>query len=158
MRTHAQLVIMAAGAPVCRHAIYKEGKNMSIVKEFKEFALKGNVMDLAVGVIIGGAFSTIVNSTVKDLIMPIIGVATGGLDFSNQFIRLGKIPASFKGNPDSFKDLQTAGVAVFGYGSFITVLINFIILAFIIFMMVRFINRLRAPAPTPSAPATPEDI
>ena len=130
---------------------------MSIVKEFKEFALKGNVMDLAVGVIIGGAFSTIVNSTVKDLIMPIIGVATGGLDFSNQFIRLGKIPASFKGNPDSFKDLQTAGVAVFGYGSFITVLINFIILAFIIFMMVKFINNLRNPAQAaPAAP--PEDV
>jgi large conductance mechanosensitive channel len=130
---------------------------MSIVKEFKEFALKGNVMDLAVGVIIGGAFSTIVNSIVKDLIMPIIGVATGGLDFSNQFIRLGKIPASFKGNPDSFKDLQTAGVAVFGYGSFITVLINFIILAFIIFMMVKFINNLRKPAQAaPAAP--PEDV
>jgi large conductance mechanosensitive channel len=135
---------------------------MSIVKEFKEFALKGNVMDLAVGVIIGGAFSTIVNSIVKDLIMPIVGVATGGLDFSNQFIRLGGIPASFKGNADSYKDLQTAGVAVFGYGSFITVLINFIILAFIIFMMVKFINNLRKPSAAEavlaeSAP-TPEDI
>jgi large conductance mechanosensitive channel len=130
---------------------------MSIVKEFKEFALKGNVMDLAVGVIIGGAFSTIVNSVVKDLIMPIIGVATGGLDFSNKFIRLGDIPTSFKGSPDSFKDLQSAGVAVFGYGSFITVLINFIILAFIIFAMVKFINNLRKP--TEVAPAAPaEDV
>jgi large conductance mechanosensitive channel len=133
---------------------------MSMIKEFKEFAVKGNVMDLAVGVIIGGAFSTIVNSIVKDLIMPIVGLATGGLDFSNQFLRLGALPASFKGNPDSYKDLQAAGVAVVGYGSFITVLINFIILAFIIFLMVKFINKLRTPAPAaPAEPApTPEDV
>jgi large conductance mechanosensitive channel len=133
---------------------------MSMIKEFKEFALKGNVMDLAVGVIIGGAFSTIVNSVVKDLIMPIVGLALGGLDFSNKFVRLGDIPASYKGNPESYKDLQTAGVAVFGYGSFITVLINFIILAFIIFMMVKFINKLRVSEPAaPEAPApTPEDV
>jgi large conductance mechanosensitive channel len=131
---------------------------MSIVQEFKEFAVKGNVMDLAVGVIIGGAFSKIVDSLVKDLIMPIIGVLTGGLDFSNKFIRLGAIPATFKGNPDSYKDLQTAGVALFGYGSFITVVINFVILAFIIFLMVRFINKLRTP-PADAAPApTPEDV
>lgn len=136
---------------------------MSIMKEFKEFAVKGNVMDLAVGVIIGGAFSKIVDSIVKDLIMPVIGVITGGLDFSNKFIQLGPIPATFKGNPDSYKDLQAAGVALFGYGSFITVLINFIILAFIIFLMVRFINRLRRPAETEAAapaepPPTPEDV
>jgi large conductance mechanosensitive channel len=130
---------------------------MSMIQEFKNFALKGNVMDLAVGVIIGGAFSTIVNSVVKDLIMPVVGLATGGLDFSNLFVRLGHIPPTFKGNPDSYKDLQTAGVAVFGYGSFITVLINFIILAFIIFMMVRFINNLRKPEQTAPA-ATPEDV
>lgn len=133
---------------------------MGIVKEFREFAVKGNVMDLAVGVIIGGAFSTIVNSVVKDLIMPIVGVATGGLDFSNKFIRLGDIPPSFKGNPDSFKDLQTAGVAVFGYGSFITALINFLILAVIVFGIVKFMNSLReskeaAPA---EPPPTPEDV
>ncbi|CAB3716901.1 large conductance mechanosensitive channel protein MscL [Paraburkholderia rhynchosiae] len=133
---------------------------MSMVKEFKEFALKGNVMDLAVGVIIGGAFSTIVNSVVKDLIMPVVGVAAGGLDFSNKFIRLGAIPASFKGNPESYKDLQTAGVAMIGYGSFITVLINFLILAFIIFLMVKFINNLRKPADAaPSEPPPPpEDV
>ncbi|SEA79435.1 large conductance mechanosensitive channel protein MscL [Paraburkholderia sartisoli] len=131
---------------------------MSIVKEFKEFAVKGNVMDLAVGVIIGGAFSTIVNSIVKDLIMPVVGVVLGGLDFSNMFIRLGQIPATFKGNPDSYKDLQTAGVAVFGYGSFITVLINFIILAFIIFLMVKFINNLRKPVADAPPPAPPEDV
>jgi large conductance mechanosensitive channel len=138
--------------------IYKEGRPMSIVEEFKQFAVKGNVMDLAIGVIIGGAFSTIVNSVVKDLIMPIVGVASGGLDFSNKFVRLGNIPPSFKGNPDSFKDLQTAGVAVFGYGSFITVLINFLILAVIVFAMVKFINTLRRPESAPAAPApTPED-
>ncbi|GAB5099858.1 large conductance mechanosensitive channel protein MscL [Caballeronia sp. LP006] len=132
---------------------------MSMIDEFKNFALKGNVMDLAVGVIIGGAFSTIVNSVVKDLIMPVVGLATGGLDFSNLFIRLGQIPPSYKGNPDSYKDLQTAGVAVFGYGSFITVLINFIILAFIIFLMVKFINNLRKPTEAPPPPAaTPEDV
>jgi large conductance mechanosensitive channel len=120
---------------------------MSMIEEFKSFALKGNVMDLAVGVIIGGAFSTIVNSIVKDLIMPIVGLVTGGLDFSNMFIKLGEIPPTFKGNPGSYKDLQTAGVAVFGYGSFITVLIN-------------FINRLRktSDAAPPPPPPTPEDV
>jgi large conductance mechanosensitive channel len=133
---------------------------MSMVKEFKEFALKGNVMDLAVGVIIGGAFSSIVNSVVKDLIMPVVGLATGGLDFSNLFVRLGHIPPTYKGNPDSYKDLQTAGVAVIGYGSFITVLINFIILAFIIFLMVKFINNLRKPEQAKPAepPPVPEDV
>jgi len=133
---------------------------MGIVKEFREFAVKGNVMDLAVGVIIGGAFSTIVNSIVKDLIMPIVGVATGGLDFSNKFIRLGDIPPSFKGNPDSFKDLQSAGVAVFGYGSFLTAVINFVILALIVFAIVKFMNSLRKQEEAaPAAPAAPpEDI
>ncbi|WP_323118896.1 large conductance mechanosensitive channel protein MscL [Burkholderia alba] len=130
---------------------------MSIIKEFKEFAVKGNVMDLAIGVIIGAAFSKIVDSVVKDLIMPVIGVVTGGLDFSNKFILLGQIPATFKGNPDSFKDLQAAGVAAFGYGSFITVLINFVILAFIVFLMVKFINKLRKPDEAAPAP-TPEDV
>jgi large conductance mechanosensitive channel len=169
-QTGRAFAIMAAGARhgplaaghAASHRVRndKEEKQMGIVKEFKEFAVKGNVMDLAIGVIIGGAFSTIVNSIVKDLIMPIVGVATGGLDFSNKFIRLGDIPPSFKGNPDSFKDLQTAGVAVFGYGSFITVLINFLILAIIVFAMVKFINKLRKPAEeAPAAPApTPEDI
>jgi large conductance mechanosensitive channel len=141
------------------HSTYKEGKSMSFVKEFKDFAVRGSMMDLAIGVIIGGAFSTIVNSVVKDLIMPIVGLATGGLDFSNKFVRLGDIPPSFKGNPDSYKDLQSAGIAAFGYGSFITVLINFLILALIIFAMVKFINTLRKPDPSAAAapPPTPED-
>ncbi|MBU6488923.1 MAG: large conductance mechanosensitive channel protein MscL [Burkholderiales bacterium] len=131
---------------------------MGIVKEFREFAVKGNMMDLAVGVIIGGAFATIVNSIVKDLIMPIVGVATGGLDFSNKFVRLGDIPPSFKGNPDSFKDLQSAGVAVFGYGSFITAVINFVILALIVFAIVKFMNSLRKQEEAaPAAPAAPPE-
>jgi large conductance mechanosensitive channel len=147
--------------PACvdpRELFYWRKPRMSMIEEFKNFALKGNVMDLAVGVIIGGAFSTIVNSVVKDLIMPVVGLATGGLDFSNLFVKLGQIPPTFKGNPDSYKDLQTAGVAVFGYGSFITTLINFIILAFIIFLMVKFINNLRKPSETTPPPATPEDV
>lgn len=119
---------------------------MSIVREFRDFAIKGNVVDLAVGVIIGGAFSTIVNSIVKDMIMPIVGLAVGGLDFSNMFIRLGHLPETFHGNPASYADLQKAGVAAIGYGSFLTVLLNFTILAFIIFLMVKAVNRLRAAA------------
>lgn len=133
---------------------------MSFMSEFKEFAVKGNVIDLAVGVIIGGAFGKIVDSVVKDLIMPVVGAIFGGLDFSSKFIILGKIPPTFQGNPASYADLTKAGVAVFGYGNFITVALNFIILAFIIFLMVKQINRLKRPAPeAPAAPApTPEDI
>ncbi|MBQ0957378.1 large conductance mechanosensitive channel protein MscL [Ideonella sp. 4Y11] len=129
---------------------------MSFVSEFKEFAMKGNVVDLAVGVIIGGAFGKIVDSVVGDLIMPIVGWLFGGLDFSNYFIQLSGAAAS------NLADAKKAG-AVFAYGSFITVALNFIILAFIIFMMIKQINRLKkAEAPAPAAPAepapTPEDI
>ena len=133
---------------------------MSFASEFKEFALKGNVMDLAVGVIIGGAFGKIVDSLVKDLIMPIVGKIFGGLDFSNYFILLGNPPADFKGAMN-FADLSKAGVPMLAYGNFITVAINFMILAFIIFMMVRQINALKkAEPPAPPAPpaATPEDV
>jgi len=93
--------------------------------------------------------------------MPVVGLATGGLDFSNKFLRLGDLPATFKGNPDSYTELQKAGVAVVGYGSFITVAINFLILAFIIFLMVRGINKLRAPqvaAPTEPPPPSEEVV
>ena len=125
---------------------------MSMMSEFKEFAMKGNVMDLAVGVIIGGAFGKIVDSIVNDLIMPIIGKVTGGLDFSNYFIGLNAQPAGM-----ALADAKKAG-AVFAYGNFITVLIGFIILAFIIFMMVKQMNRLKKEAP-PAAPApTPEEV
>jgi large conductance mechanosensitive channel len=133
---------------------------MSFMQEFKQFAMKGNVIDLAVGVIIGAAFGKIVDSVVKDLIMPVVGAIFGGLDFSSKFILLGAIPADFKGNPAAYADLTKAGVAVFGYGNFITVLLNFIILALIIFVMGKQINRLKRVEPAPAeAPApTPEDV
>ena len=127
---------------------------MSFGSEFKEFAVKGNVIDLAVGVIIGGAFGKIVDSLVGDLIMPIVGKIFGGLDFSNYFIPLAGQTATV------LADAKKAG-AVFAYGSFITVAINFVILAFIIFMMVKQINRLKwAAPPAPPAPPAPttEDV
>ncbi|TAK86688.1 MAG: large conductance mechanosensitive channel protein MscL [Aquabacterium sp.] len=133
---------------------------MSIASEFKEFAVKGNVIDLAVGVIVGGAFGKIVDSLVKDLIMPVVGKALGGLDFSNYFLLLGQVPADYKGAM-TYADLSKAGVPMLAYGNFATVAVNFIILAFIIFMMVKQINRLKAeePAAPAAAPAAPsEDI
>jgi large conductance mechanosensitive channel len=131
---------------------------MSMMQEFKDFAMKGNVMDLAVGVIIGAAFGKIVDSLVKDLIMPIVGLIFGNVDFSNMFVILGKIPADFKGSTASFADLSKAGVNVLGYGNFITILVNFVILAFIIFMMVKQMNKMKKAEPPAPAPATPEDI
>ena len=130
---------------------------MSVVQEFREFAIKGNVIDLAVGVIIGGAFGKIVDSVVSDLILPVVGLVFGKLDFSNMFIALGTVPA---GTAQTLDAIKKAGVPVFAYGSFITVAVNFLILAFIIFMMVKQINRLKreAPAAPEEAPATPEDI
>jgi len=133
------------------------GANMSMMSEFKEFAVKGSVIDLAVGVIIGAAFGKIVDSLVKDLIMPIVGSIFGGLDFSNWFIVLGKPPASYTG-PMTYEALTKAGVPLFAYGNFITIAINFIILAFIIFMMVRQINRLKRKEPPPAPAAPPEEI
>ena len=130
---------------------------MSFTSEFKEFAMKGNVVDLAVGVIIGAAFGKIVDSIVKDLIMPIIGRLFGGLDFSNYFVLLSSPPADFKG-PMTYEALTKAGVPLFAYGNFVTVAINFIILAFIIFIMVKQINRLKKNAPPAPPAAPPEDI
>lgn len=126
---------------------------MSFVSEFKDFATKGNVMDLAVGVIIGGAFGKIVDSLVGDVIMPIIGKIFGGLDFSNYFIALSGQTAT------TLVEAKKAG-AVFAYGNFLTVVMNFVILAFIIFMMIKQVNRLKKEAPAaPAAPApTPEDV
>jgi large conductance mechanosensitive channel len=129
---------------------------MGMMQEFKEFALKGNVMDLAVGVIIGAAFGKIVDSLVKDIIMPLVGAVIGNVDFSNLFVILGKIPADFKGAM-TYADLTKAGVNVFAYGNFITIMINFAILAFIIFMMVKQMNKMKKAEPAP-APATPEDV
>lgn len=128
---------------------------MSFMTEFKEFAVKGNAIDLAVGVIIGAAFGKIVDSVVNDLIMPIVGAIFGGLDFSNLFIALGEVPA---GTAMTLAELKKAGVPVFAYGNFITILINFLILALIIFMMVRQINRLKKEAPSAAPAAPPEDV
>jgi large conductance mechanosensitive channel len=127
------------------------------VQEFREFAVKGNVIDLAVGVIIGGAFGKIVDSIVGDLIMPVVGKIFGGLDFSNFFIALNEVPS---GVGMTLAEVKKAGVPVFAYGSFITILINFIILAFIIFMMIKQVNRLKreAPAAPTEPPPTPEDV
>ena len=130
---------------------------MGLATEFREFAAKGNVVDLAVGVIIGAAFGKIVDSLVKDIIMPIIGRILGGLDFSNYFVVLAPPPAGYAG-PMTYEALTKAGVPLFAYGNFITVAINFVILAFIIFMMVKQINRLKKDAPPAPAPATPEDV
>ena len=123
---------------------------MGFATEFKEFAVKGNVMDLAVGVIIGAAFGKIVDSVVNDLIMPLIGKAVGGLDFSNYFIPLAGQTAT------TLAEAKKAG-AVFAYGNFITVAINFVILAFIIFLMVKQINKLKRAAP-PVVVVTPEEV
>jgi len=125
---------------------------MSMMQEFKEFAMKGNVMDLAVGVIIGGAFGKIVDSIVGDLIMPLVAWIMGGkLDFSGMFVVLGKVP---EGTAVTLDALKKAQVPVFAYGSFITILVNFVILAFIIFIMVKQVNRLRKAEP-PAAPVEP---
>ena len=127
---------------------------MSILKEFKEFAIKGNMFDLAIGVIIGGVFGKIVDSLVKDIIMPIINLIIGGqVDFSNKFIVLGDNP----NNLTTLADLQKAGVNVLTYGNFLTIVINFLILMWVVFIMVKLINRVRKPAEAAPA-ATPEDI
>jgi len=133
---------------------------MGLVSEFKAFINRGNVLDLAVGVIIGGAFATITKSLTDDLIMPVIGFIFGGADFSGYFLRLGDLPLGFKGNPNSYADLKSAGVAMFGWGEFLTVLVNFLILAFIIFLLVKMVNRMtQKPSEEAEAPApTPEEI
>ncbi len=130
---------------------------MSIIKEFREFAVKGNMIDLAVGVIIGGAFGKIVDSLVKDIIMPLISMITGGgVDFTQKFIVLGDNPAQLT----SLDELIKAGVNVLTYGNFLTILLNFIILAWVVFLMVKMINRMRRKdeEEAPVAAATPEDI
>lgn len=128
---------------------------MSMMQEFKAFAMRGNVVDLAIGVIIGAAFGKIVSSLVEDIIMPLVSGAIGKLDFSNLFVVLGNLP---EGVPRTLDAVKKAGVPVLAYGNFITILVNFIILAFIIFMVVRQINRLNKPAPE-AAPAEPaEDV
>jgi large conductance mechanosensitive channel len=129
-----------------------------MLKEFKEFAMKGNVIDLAVGVIIGAAFGKIVESVVNDLFMPVVGRLLGGLDFSNYFVALKDIPT---GTAVTLEAVKKAGVPVFAYGNFLTISINFIILAFIIFLLVRWINKLKrdeAAVPTPAPAEPPEEV
>jgi large conductance mechanosensitive channel len=132
---------------------------MGMMKEFREFAMKGNVVDLAVGVIIGGAFGKIVDSLVKDIIMPIVGKFIGGLNFTEMFIVLSP-PTKPVDGAQTFEALTKAGANLFAYGNFITIVINFVILAFVIFWMVKVFNKANsAPAPAPTEPApTPEDI
>ena len=128
---------------------------MSMLSEFRSFAVKGNVMDLAVGVIIGAAFGKIVDSLVNDLVMPFIGAIFGGFDFSNLFIKLAAAPP---GVANTLADLKKAGVPVFAYGNFITIVLNFAILAFVVFMLVRTVNRMREEDAAKPAPAPPEDV
>lgn len=129
-----------------------------MLAEFRTFIARGNVLDLAVAVIIGAAFATITTSLTEDMIMPVVGAIIGGLDFSSYFTLLGPIPDTFKGNPASYTDLKAAGVAVLGWGQFLTVVINFLILAFIIFLLVRFANRLMRRGEELDAPAGPTEI
>jgi len=130
---------------------------MGMMREFREFAVKGNVIDLAVGVIIGAAFAKIVDSVVGDLIMPLIAALIGKIDFSNLFVVLGPVPG---GTAMTLDALKKAGVPVLAYGNFLTIAVNFLILAFIIFLMVKQINRLkREAAPAEKAPpAPPEEL
>ena len=124
---------------------------MGFIKEFKEFAMKGNVMDMAVGVIIGGAFGKIVTSLVNDVLMPLVSLGTGGIDFTDLFINLGE------GNYSTLAAAKEAGAAVFAYGQFIQNIIDFIIIAFCIFLMIKGMNKLnrKKEEPAPEAPAGP---
>ena len=126
-------------------------------KEFRTFIARGNVLDLAVGVIIGAAFGTITKSLTDDLIMPVVGAIFGGLDFSSYFITLGAVPAGYTGSLTDYAALKAAGVPLLGFGAFITVVINFLILAFMIFLLVRFANKvLRSSAEAAADPAEVE--
>ncbi|MGZ8281903.1 MAG: large conductance mechanosensitive channel protein MscL [Allosphingosinicella sp.] len=122
---------------------------------FREFLSRGNVLDLAVAVIIGAAFGTIVTSLTDDIIMPIVGAIFGDMDFSSYFILLGPVPADYAGDPNSYAALKEAGVPMLGLGQFITALVNFVILAFIIYQLVRAANRMKKPAE--EAPAGPSE-
>ncbi len=134
---------------------------MALLNDFKTFIARGNVLDLAVGVIVGAAFGKIITSLTEDLIMPVLGLITGGINFSNKFIVLGAIPATFKGATTDYAALKAAGVALFGYGAFVTNVINFVLMAFVIFLLVRFAAKLVAKpeveAP-PVAPAGPSEV
>ena len=124
--------------------------------EFRDFVARGHVLDLAVAVIIGAAFATIAASLTDDIIMPLVGALFGGLDFANYFTILGPVPDNYTSSLTSYADLKTAGVAVLGWGQFLTVLINFLILAFVIFLLVRWANRIMRRGP--DAPAGPSEV
>ena len=126
-------------------------------KEFKEFIMRGNVIDLAIAVIVGAAFGKIVTSLTEDILMPIIGKVFGGLDFSSYFLRLGPVPGNYRGSLSDYAALKTAGVPLLGYGEFITQSVNFLIIAFIIFLIIRAVNRVMPKADTAVAP-DPADI
>lgn len=130
---------------------------MGMMQEFRDFTVKGNVMDLAVGVIIGGAFGKIVDSLVKDIIMPLIGKVIGNVNFTEMFIQLSP-PAKAIEGPVTYESLTKAGASLLAYGNFLTILINFIILAFVIFQMIKMVNRLKGPTPAAAPAVTPEDI
>lgn len=125
-----------------------------MLSEFKAFIAKGNVLDLAVAVIIGAAFAKIVSSLTDDIIMPVVGAIFGGLDFSSKFLLLGEVPASYHGSLTDYAALKAAGVPILGWGAFVTVLLDFLILAFIIFLMIRTANRLMRKAPEADAGPT----
>ena len=127
---------------------------MGMLSEFKTFISRGNVLDLAVGVIIGAAFGKVVTSLTESVIMPVIGFITGGKDFTNLFIQLGELPADFTGDAANYADLKAAGVAMIGYGDFITQIVNFVILAFVVFLIVKSANKVM-PKPAEEAPAAP---
>lgn len=127
-----------------------------MLSEFRDFIARGNVLDLAVAVIIGAAFATITASLTDDIIMPVVGAIFGGLDFANHFVVLGPIPDGFKGNPESYADLKAAGVALLGWGQFVTVVINFLILAFVIFLIIRSANRMKRGTDGPAGPSEVE--
>ena len=127
-----------------------------MIGEFRDFIARGNVLDLAVAVIIGAAFATITASLTEDIIMPVVGAVFGGLDFANYFTVLGPVPDNYAGSLTSYADLKKAGVAVLGWGQFLTVLINFLILAFVIFLLIRWANRLMRRGP--DAPDGPSEV
>lgn len=134
---------------------------MSLMGDFKAFVARGNVLDLAVGVIIGAAFGKIVTSLTEDLIMPVLGLVTGGINFTNKFIILGAVPDTYKGSMEDYTALKAAGVALFGYGSFITNVINFLLMAFVIFLLVRAATKAMAKpeeAAPPPPPAGPSEV
>lgn len=131
-----------------------------MLSEFRDFVARGNVLDLAVAVIIGAAFATITTSLTEDVIMPLVGAIFGGLDFSSYFVMLGPVPEGYTGSPTDYAALKAAGALMLGWGQFLTILINFLILAFIIFMLVRWANRATAKREeaTAEAPADAADV